>query len=96
MAKGAPIVYLSAPPRGGVRVREAFVGALLSYGAYSPPFTRIYLPSRLLLTSTARLRAPPHYSHTPDNQTSLIQSPRSPSLRMHPVVALQRCLMQQH
>jgi Aminotransferase class-V len=28
-AKGAPIVYLSSPPRGGVRVREAFVGAPL-------------------------------------------------------------------
>jgi molybdenum cofactor sulfurtransferase len=29
MAKGAPIVYLSSPPRGGVRVKEAFVGAPL-------------------------------------------------------------------
>ena len=26
-SKGAPIIYLSSPPRGGVRVREAFVGA---------------------------------------------------------------------
>ena len=37
MAKGAPIVYLSSPPRGGVRVREAFVGAPLLYGAYNSP-----------------------------------------------------------
>jgi hypothetical protein len=37
MTKGAPIVYLSSPPRGGVRVREAFVGAPLLYGAYNSP-----------------------------------------------------------
>jgi hypothetical protein len=37
MAKGAPVIYLTSPPRGGVRVREAFVGALLFDGAYSHP-----------------------------------------------------------
>lgn len=36
MTKGAPIVYLTSPQRGGVRVREAFVGALIFNGAYSP------------------------------------------------------------
>ena len=35
-AKGAPIVYLPSPPRGGVRVREAFVRLFSFYAAYSP------------------------------------------------------------
>jgi hypothetical protein len=37
MTKGAPIVYLTSPQRGGVRVREAFVSALLFNCAYNPP-----------------------------------------------------------
>jgi molybdenum cofactor sulfurtransferase len=35
-SKGAPIVYLPSPPRGGVRVREAFVRLFSFYAAYSP------------------------------------------------------------
>jgi molybdenum cofactor sulfurtransferase len=31
MAKGAQIVYLSSPPRGGVRAQEAFVSSFLSW-----------------------------------------------------------------
>ena len=33
-AKGAPVVYLSSPPHGGVRVREVYVGGI--------PLRRIY------------------------------------------------------
>ena len=35
-AKGAPVVYLSSPPRGGVRVREAFVRGI-SFTAHIAP-----------------------------------------------------------
>jgi hypothetical protein len=41
-AKGAPVVYLSSPPHGGVRVREAFVSPSL-FTAHITPLTRIYL-----------------------------------------------------
>lgn len=42
-AKGAPIVYLPSPPRGGVRVREAFVRLFLFSYRYSRLLTSIYL-----------------------------------------------------
>jgi molybdenum cofactor sulfurtransferase len=63
-AKGAPIVYLSSPPRGGVRVREALVSPMLVM-THIPPFdTHISTAQTLIDKHRPRSGTPALFAYT--------------------------------
>ena len=62
--KGAPIVYLSSPPRGGVRIREAFVSPLLVMTHIPPINAHISTAQTLIDKHRPRSGTPALFAYT--------------------------------